>query len=313
MALTEFDLIYRYLAAYGTGTHVTLGVGDDAAILAPPAGNELLVSTDSQLCGRHFPEYSLPEDIAKRVVAAAASDLAAMGAEPLAMTLALSLPETDELWLHGFSMGLANVVKALGLPLVGGDLTRGPLALTVTVMGYAPVGSSVQRRGAQPGDQLCVTGTLGDAAAALALMSGEEACLLELGDPEQQYLERRFYDPTPRFELATWLREHATAAIDISDGLLADLEHVASASGVALELSREALPLSPVLQQLPRKLAESWALSGGDDYELAFTVPAGIPLPLGVSCVGYASEGEGVNCEGAPALRGYDHFGVNHD
>lgn len=313
MALSEFDLIYRYLAAFGAGPNVTLGVGDDAAILAPPADSELLISTDTQLCGRHFPEYSLPEDVATRVVAAAASDLAAMGADPLAMTLALSLPEVDELWLHGFSMGLATAVKSWGLPLVGGDLTRGALALTVTVTGTAPTGSSVQRRGAQPGNKLCVTGTLGDAAAALALMSGEEACLLDLADEEQQYLERRFYNPTPRFELGTWLRLHATSAIDISDGLLADLGHIASASAVTLEVVRDQLPLSPVLQQLPRELAEVWALGGGDDYELAFTVPAELPLPSGVSCIGYALEGEGVRCEGAPAIRGYDHFGEGDD
>ncbi len=314
MTISEFDLIYRYLANFGAGENVSLGAGDDAAVLTLPAGSELLVSTDTQVEGRHFLPDSLPEHVAYRAVAAAASDLAAMGARPLAMTLALTLPDNDELWLHSFSMGLAKAVEALNLPLVGGDLTRGPLALTVTVMGHSKAGEWIPRTGARPGDRVCVTGSLGDAAAALALLNGELALS---GDPEDpalspsacDYLESRFFAPSVRFEYASWLVENAHAAIDISDGLLADLAHIAHASGLACHIDPDAIPLSAVLKSLPREQALSWALTGGDDYELAMTVPPGVALPPGVTVVGECVAGSGVHCPGFEGLAGgFDHF-----
>lgn len=314
MASSEFDLIYRYLASYGAGPMVRLGVGDDAAVLQVPSGHELLVSTDTQVEGRHFPADTFPEYIATRAVGAAASDLAAMAATPLAMTLALTLPEPDELWMHGFSQGLARAVSATGLPLVGGDLTRGPLALSVTVLGYAPVGRCLTRGGASVGEHVCVTGTLGDAAAGLALLQGQNEALRELPDTWQEMLESRFYRPTARFEWVPWLQDNATACIDVSDGLLADVNHLASASGIGCRINVEQLPLSPALAAaesgVSRADALKWALTGGDDYELVFTVPVDIDLPPGATVIGQTFDGDGVDCPGFDGhSHGYDHFG----
>lgn len=309
MARAEFDLIFRYLAGFGAGPGVSLGVGDDAAALAIPPGHELLVSTDTQVEGVHFPPDSLPESLAYRAVATAASDLAAMAADPLAMTLALTLPEADELWLHSFSMGLGDVVRDIGLPLVGGDLTRGPLSLSVTVLGTAPAGRYLTRAGARPGDRLCVTGTLGDAACALALLEGRCQGADLLDPDEQEWLEARFFRPSARLVLASWLREYATACIDVSDGLLADTGHLAAASGVACRIASEQLPLSRALSRLPRKQVETWALTGGDDYELVFSVPPGPPLPEGTRVIGEVVAGEGVSCDGVDFQGGgYEHF-----
>ena len=312
VARSEFDLIYRYLASFGAGEHVRLGVGDDAAVLTIPAGHELLVSTDTLVEGQHFLLDTLPEHIATRAVSTAASDLAAMAAMPLAMTLALTLPESDELWLHSFSMGLARVVQALRLPLIGGDLTCGPLAVTVTVMGCAPNGCWLSRSGASPGDRLCVTGTVGDAAAALASLQGRLP-EVDLSCDEVDYLESRFFQPTVQFEYGEWLRLHAHAAIDISDGLLADVGHLASASGLACHIETSLLPLSAVLKQLPDDLAKHWALTGGDDYELAVAVPPESQLPPGFSEVGVFTDGEGVYCSGYDGeVAGFDHFFSAH-
>jgi len=345
VAVSEFDLIYRYLAAYGAGDHVLLGVGDDAAVLAVPPGCQLLVSTDTQVEGRHFLGETLPEHIAYRAVAAAASDLAAMAATPCAMTLALTLPDSDELWLHSFSQGLARSVKDLGLPLVGGDLTRGPLTVTVTVMGFAPNGEWLPRSGAQAGDLLCVSGTVGDAAAGLALLQGQlltgysmedarstmpnavdasiedstecsSECSTEcdglsvLTIEQGQYLEDRFFYPSPRFELVDWMRRHAHAAIDVSDGLLADAGHMAAASGLGCIIQAADVPLSPALRSLPRPQAFAWALTGGDDYELLIAVAPGTELPPMITPVGIFVPEPGIRCEGFDVERsGFDHFG----
>lgn len=309
MSGSEFDLIYRYLAGFGAGPHTRLGIGDDAAVLSLPPGTELLVSTDTQVEGVHFLAETLPEQVAYRAIAAAASDLVAMGAAPLAMTMSLTLPEPDELWLHSFSVGVGDASSDLSLPLVGGDTTKGPLTIGVTVLGYTPVGQWLTRGGASPGEVLCVTGTLGDSACAVALLSGglPEDCQLS---PEQmEFVEQRFYRPEPRFGLTTWLREHATACIDISDGLLADVGHLADASGVAVTIEADRVPLSQVLAVLPRDRALDWALGGGDDYEIAFTVRAGTALPEKVREIGRVDFGEGVSCSGFEAKKsGYDHF-----
>jgi len=307
---SEFDLIYRHLASFGAGPSVILGVGDDAASLRVRDGHELLVSTDTLVEGRHFPVDSLPEHIAYRAVATAVSDLAAMAATPIAMTLALTLPEADDLWMHGFSMGLASAVSDFGIPLVGGDLTRGPLCVSVTVMGECPAGLSVKRSGARVGDMLCVTGTLGDAAAGLLLIQGTSD-LSALPDIDTtEYLEHRFYRPTPALMWCDWLRTHATSAIDVSDGLLADVTHIAHASGVGVQISAHALPLSEALASLKALDPIALALHGGDDYELAFTVPAGTELPAGLQCIGTVVDGDHVICTdiATTGVSGYDHF-----
>jgi thiamine-monophosphate kinase len=308
MPSSEFDLIYRYFSALGRGPAVALGVGDDCAILELAAGERLATSVDTMVEGVHFPAEGFPEDIAYRAVAAAVSDLAAMGARPLGMTLALSLPAADELWLHTFSEGLAAAVSDFELPLVGGDTTRGPLTITVQVFGALPAGQALLRGGARVGDQLCVSGTLGDAAAALQVIEGRWPGDSDEGD----YLERRYYRPAPRLELGQTLLGQASAAIDLSDGLLADAGHIAAASGVRIVIDPDRLPLSPALQHHPnRDTALRWALTGGDDYELCFTLPPEAPVPEGCTRIGQIEEGAGVGCGLDLDLKdvtGYRHF-----
>ncbi len=311
MAGREFEFIHRHLGIFGAGSQVRLGVGDDGAVLALPPNSELVVSSDTIVEGTHFPKLTLPEYVATRAVGAAASDLAAMAADPLAMTLALTLPEPDELWLHSFSQGLGRCVQSLSLPLVGGDLTRGPLSVTVTVMGSVPTGCALQRAGAKPGDRLCVTHTLGDAAAGLALIMGELQGETEIPLEDEAFLEARFYQPTARLEWVPWLRQHAHSAIDISDGLLVDVAHMAEASGCACTIDSSALPLSPAVARLALESRLDYALAGGDDYELAVAVPSGVALPVGLIQVGEFHEGSGVQCDYSPTkIAGFDHFGT---
>jgi thiamine-monophosphate kinase len=252
MPADEFSLISRYFSAFGAGPAVALSVGDDCAILTLEPGERLATSVDTVVAGVHFPEESLPEDVGYRAVAAAASDLAAMGARPLGMTLALTLPNADELWLHSFSQGIGAAAKALALPLVGGDTTRGPLTITVQVFGALPMGRALLRGGARPGHAVYVSGTLGDAAGGLAVLEGRYQ-----PDPDAaEYLEQRFFRPSPRLALGVALLEGsansnglladagpiapASAAIDISDGLLADAGRIAPASA-AIDVSERLL------------------------------------------------------------------------
>ena len=306
MALGEFELIYRYFSSHGRGDAVALGVGDDAALIDLRPGEQLVTSVDTLVEGRHFLESAFPEDIGFRAVATAASDLAAMGARPLGMTLALTLPEPEDLWLHTFSEGVARAARELSLPLVGGDTTRGPLTVTVQVLGGVVAGTALLRSGAVPGDQLCVSGTLGDAAAGLAVQTGRWSGSEDAAD----YLETRFLRPQPRLALGMALVDKATACIDVSDGLLADAQHLAAASGVAFEIDSALLPRSPALQSLPDIDQQlRWALTGGDDYELLFTLPAGVSLPAGTSVIGCVRTGQGVTGDfEASETAGFQHF-----
>jgi thiamine-monophosphate kinase len=307
MPSSEFSLIYRYFSALGAGPDVELSVGDDCAILSLGDNERLAISVDTMLSGVHFPEDAFPEDIGYRVVAAAVSDLAAMGARPLGMTLALTLPEADDFWLNAFSQGLATAAKAFATPLVGGDTTKGPLTITVQVMGALPVGQGLLRTGAKVGDALYVSGHPGDAAAALAFLQDG----WQPQSDHAEYLLQRFYRPTPRLQLGLELLESgATAAIDISDGLLADAGHIAAASGVQIVVDPDLLPLSAALLECPeRSQAVLWALTGGDDYELCFTLPAAIPAPDGCTRIGYVCAGEGVDCGmEVDTASGYRHF-----
>lgn len=309
MPLSEFDLIYQFFSSLGRGPGVVLGVGDDCALLQVPEGEQLATSMDTVVAGVHFPEDGFPEDIGFRAVAVAASDLAAMGARPLGMTLALTLPEADELWLRTFSEGVAAAVSAFDLPLVGGDTTRGPLCITVQVFGAVPAGGALLRGGARVGDQLFVSGTLGDAAAALTVLAGDWAGSHEAAD----YLEQRYYRPSVRLALGQSLLGVASAAIDISDGLLADAGHIAAASGVQLRIQPDLLPLSRALADHPdAEQARRWALTGGDDYELCFTLPPGVPVPDGCTRIGEVTEGEGVDCGPNAGLTPGDMAGYSH-
>ena len=306
MPLSEFTLIYRYFSALGRGAAVDLSVGDDCAILHLDAGERLATSVDTMVEGVHFPADSFPEDIGFRAVAVAASDLAAMGARPIAMTLALTLPVADELWLHAFSQGIAAAASEYCLPLVGGDTTRGPLTITVQVMGALPLDRALLRGGARPGDSLYVSGFLGDAAAALAVLAGD----WRPAPAHQQYLLDRFNRPRARLELGMALLGSASAAIDISDGLLADAGHIAAASGVRLRIDPGLLPLSPALASHADPVqARRWALTGGDDYELCFCLPAGTDAPAGCTRIGWVEQGSGVDCGlDLGGATGYQHF-----
>jgi thiamine-monophosphate kinase len=303
---SEFDIIRRFFSGLDQGPGVDLGVGDDCALLQLPPDRRLAVSVDTVVEGVHFPAGEDPADLGYRAVAVAASDLAGVGAAPLASTVALTLPQADTAWLRGFGEGLAAVVADCRLPLVGGDTTRGPLAVSVTVLGSLPRDRALLRSGARAGDRLCVSGTLGDGAAALGLLQDAWR-----PPPEHaRYLRRRFWRPAPRLALGQQLLGVASAAIDLSDGLVADAGHIAAASGVRLRIRPDSLPLSPALAAHPDRLqALRWALTGGDDYELCFCLPADRPLPAGCAVIGEVAAGAGVD----PGMAldtpgGYRHF-----
>jgi thiamine-monophosphate kinase len=305
----EFALIYRYFSALGRGEAVDLGVGDDCALLRLNAGERLATSVDTMVEGVHFPAEAFPEDIGFRAVAVAVSDLAAMGARPIGMTLALTLPEPDEFWLHAFSEGVSAAVSGFSLPLVGGDTTCGPLTITVQVLGALALDTALLRSGASPGDSVYVSGTLGDAAAGLAILQDR---LQPATAVHGEYLLQRFYRPQPPLSLGLKLADIATAAIDISDGLLADAGHMAAASGVQIVVDSAAIPLSDALKSCPDpEKALAWALTGGDDYELCFCLPPGVAAPAGVTRIGNVIAGEGVSCDRSPGeTAGYRHFDV---
>ena len=306
MALGEFDLIEQYFAQVGASPSVQLGVGDDAAVLELPAGRVHLISTDTAVSGVHFLPDSAPNFIAYRAVMAAASDLAAMGAKPEAMLLALTLPEANADWLASFAEGVRCASEHASLPLIGGDTTRGLLSVTVTVLGSALSGQYLTRSGAQPGDRVCVSGTLGDAAAGLFLLEIDDT---NVSAADLAFLRQRFLRPTPQLTLGQMLNGLATSAIDVSDGLLADAGHLARLSSVGLIVDPGAIPISAALRAYPDPAqVQEWALRGGDDYELLFTLPSHAKLPDGCTEIGEVIAGSGVRCDGVLLITGYDHF-----
>jgi len=247
---------------------VALGIGDDAALLNMPADQQLVVATDTLVESVHFPPQASAEHIATRALCVNLSDMAAMGARPRWFTLALTLPATmaSTQWLESFSRGLATVAEQYDIALVGGDTTAGPLTISLTLLAEVPVSQSLRRDGAKPGDTLYVTGTLGDGAAALEIINRGDLA-------HSERLLTRFYQPQPQIEAGIRLRNVASACIDISDGLIADLGHICKASGVRSDIQTELLPIHQELHQLWPQQAVDWALSGGDDYQLCFTVP----------------------------------------
>ena len=324
----EFDLIARYFTRpVRAGGAAALGVGDDCALLAPAPGMQLAISSDMLVEGRHFFAGVDPEALGHKALAVNLSDLAACGARPLAFTLALSLPRVDEAWLAGFSRGLLALADAHGCELVGGDTTRGPLNICITVFGEVPAGQALLRSGAQPGDDLYVSGRLGDARLALEALLGHITLPPDLLARARQRLER----PTPRVALGMALRGAASSAMDVSDGLLGDLSHILKASGVGARidthitsklLAASAYPES-LSSQFDSKLIHQCTLAGGDDYELAFTAPqsrrgavaaaaraSGTP----VTCIGTVLNEPGlrlVDAQGQPVEHRYasfDHF-----
>jgi len=276
----EFDLIERY---FKRPTHkAALGVGDDCALLRPTQGMQLAVSSDMLVEGRHFLSTVDPARLGHKALAVNLSDLAAVGAEPLGFTLALSLPRVDETWLAGFSMGLLRLADAHGCELVGGDTTQGPLNICITVFGEVPPGDALLRQNAQVGDDIYISGTVGDARLALEVFRGTHTLSGEAFEQARLRMEQ----PTPRVELGTALRAVANAAIDVSDGLLGDLGHILKRSGVGAQIdttwlqaagsfgeARLAAGITTVMADLPWNKRLEFALSGGDDYELCFTAP----------------------------------------
>ncbi len=320
MHLGEFELIKRFFADAGPRCEdVILGIGDDAALVRVPDGTELVVTVDTIVAGVHFPTDTAAEDIGYRALAVNLSDIAAMGAMPAWATLALTLPAADERWLEGFCAGFFSLARAHDVTLIGGDTTAGPLTITVQIMGHVPSGRALRRGGAQPGDSIFVSGHVGDAAAGLALIEKRAGTSREA---HRDYLIERFLRPVPRIGLGRALRGVASAMIDVSDGLAADLGHILEASGVGARIDPDQLPLSRALSETfePKRVLEL-ALGGGDDYELCFTVPPGhegqmpgleTAAGCAVSKIGVIEARPGlVLADGtpvSPTVRGFDHF-----
>lgn len=323
--MKEFDLlarIRRRVALSGAADDVILGIGDDAALLQVPSGHELVVSTDTLNLGVHFPDDSSPADIGWKSLAVNLSDLAAMGAKPRWVMLSLSLPSADEDWIESFLDGFLELAEQHAVSLVGGDTTRGPLSISVTAMGVVETGKALRRDAARVGDDIWVSGSLGDAAAALRQWQSKGL--------QSAKLRYRLDRPTPRVEFAGAIAAYAHAAIDLSDGLLADLGHVLVASGVGADIDACRLPTSRTLNDHFPDDAQRWSLQlgGGDDYELCFTASpadawaieqalAAQEVPATV--IGRISAEQGLrisDTEGAsfvPTLSGFEHFASSAD
>ncbi len=325
MPCGEFSLIKQYFTSQPVKRKdVSTGIGDDCAILTVPEKQQVAISTDTLVSGIHFLPTISPEDLAYKALAVNISDLAAVGADPAWASLALTLPKVDNDWLEAFSRSLFALAEYYSIQLIGGDTTKGPLSLTITIQGLVPQGMALLRSGAKIGDWIYVTGFLGDSAAGLAVLQNR----LQPSQAESRdYFIARHLRPQPRLLQGQALRSLASAAIDISDGLISDLNHILTASGCGARINLDALPYSAEMKsQVSKEQAEVWALSGGEDYELCFTVPeinrGALDIALAHTgadfhCIGqimpiaegirYLREGKEVH----PNLKGFDHFGDN--
>jgi len=319
----EFDLIARYFTR--PGRHAVLGVGDDCALLQPQAGMQLAVSSDMLVQGRHFLSTTPATGLGHKALAVNLSDLAACGAKPLAFTLALALPAIDEAWLAGFAKGLWALADAHDCELIGGDTTQGPLNICITVLGEVPPGDALLRQHAQVGDDIYVSGTVGDARLALEVFRGN----LSLQTADFEAARARMDMPTPRVALGLALRGVANAAIDISDGLLGDLGHILQRSHVGAVIDtdwvQDSAAISDAMQTVSFNKRLDFALAGGDDYELLFTAPpdqadevlaAAELAGVSVTCIGRITPVAGMqvlDLQGLPLSRrfaSFDHFAV---
>lgn len=305
--MAEFSIIETYFNRQRASKQVDLGIGDDSAVLSPPAHHQLVICADTLVAGRHFPINTPAHAIGWKAVAVNLSDIAAMAAKPHSILLALSMPTVDHDWLQGFSDGLYACCERYGVQLIGGDTTQNPhLSLTVTAMGWIEHGKAVLRSGAQVGDLIVVSGRIGDAAFALQ----------HPGHP----LQKRLDYPTPRCELGLQLQGLASSMIDISDGLVQDLGHILAASRVGAQVELNQLPINPHLQSLAEKLRWQYALAGGDDYELCFTISQenyqkllALQPQVTTSVIGHIQAQPGLsftlNGKAQPLqLHGYQHF-----
>ena len=315
MALSEFDIIARYFTRQGAyRDDVVLGVGDDAALLKVPRDRQLVLAVDTLVAGRHFPEDAAAFDIGWKALAVNLSDFAAMGATPAWATLSLTMPAVDKHWLQDFADGFYTLAEQYQVALVGGDTTRGPLSVSVQLQGYIKPGKVLRRDAAKPGQALFVSGTLGDAACALHQLQSGAVDALVFG---------RLNRPEPRVALGQLLGGVAAAAIDVSDGLLADLGHILEASRCGATLYPERLPASAALQNLPAGEVLEYQCNGGDDYELCFSVAPERRAQLdamlheqalSVAEIGVIDAQPGLRCKFAdgriitPAIHGFDHF-----
>ncbi|MCB5303484.1 thiamine-phosphate kinase [Yersinia bercovieri] len=322
MACGEFDLIARYFDRFRSNRRdVELGIGDDCALLTVAEKQLLAISTDTLVSGVHFLADIDPADLGYKSLAVNLSDLAAMGADPAWLSLALTLPNVNEDWLQSFSDSLFDQLNYYGMQLIGGDTTRGPLSLTLTIQGLIPEGRALTRAGARIGDWIYVTGTLGDSAAGLAILQNE----LRVDDEaDRAALIHRHLRPQPRVLQGQALRSLASSAIDISDGLISDLQHILKASHCGARIELDHLPYSDALKnQVDAEQALRWALSGGEDYELCFTVPeinrGALDVALSNTGASYTCIGQiGPQTEGVKFFRegkvvdldfrGFDHF-----
>jgi len=315
---SEFELISRHFAR--PAANAVLGVGDDCALVDITNGMDLAVSTDSMVSGTHFFPDVDPETLGHKALAVNLSDMAAMGAQPYWVLLALTLPGVDHAWLAAFAKGFFDLAEEFEVSLVGGDTTRGPLALNVTIMGEVPAGAALRRSGAKAGHDIWVSGTIGDAALAVAHRHGR----VKLADDDYREAVMRLYEPTPRVRLGQALRGMATAAIDISDGLIADLGHICRLSGAGAAVELGAIPVSSIgAKHVGSEAGRAAIVAGGDDYELCFTAPANsresiaeLTDMLGVKLtrIGQVKRGKGVSlldADGKPVridAGGFDHF-----
>lgn len=317
--MTEFDLIEKFFVRDKLRSDVEVGIGDDAAVCNFPHDSQLVLTTDLFIAGVHFPERTPAEAIGHKALAINLSDLAAMGATPAWFTLNLSLPEIDEDWLQNFSQGMKSLADVHRVDLVGGDTVKGPLGVSIQVCGYIPTGTSVLRSGARAGDKIYVTGCVGDAALGLRSLSGS----FDISAEAASYFVSKLNTPVPRVEQGIALRGIASAMTDISDGLAADLGHILTQSGVGASIAQESLPLSQFYRDNIEAVSFDGALTGGDDYELCFTVPenkidefkaASGNWQCGVTCIGEVERAGGLRINDANGKiidlekSGYDHF-----
>ena len=274
--LGEFDLIQRFFKTgaeemrANSSQSVTLGIGDDCALLKPAPGEEIAITSDMLVEGRHFFVGANPALLGRKALAVNLSDLAAMGAKPLGFTLAIALPKADIAWLEAFSKGMFEIANQYSCPLIGGDTTAGPLTISITAFGSVPTGKAILRSGAKAGDDIWVSGTVGDARLTLAALRHE----INLSASELKEIEHRMHAPVPRIELGIKLRSIVSAALDVSDGLLGDLNHILNQSQVGAEVFLEQLPKSASLQKQSEAIQNQFAACGGDDYEICFAASA---------------------------------------
>ena len=326
MSSGEFDLIARHFKRPQTTElpHLLLGIGDDCALLQPTAGRQLAISSDMLVEGRHFFPDADPASLGHKALAVNLSDLAAMGARPLGFTLALSLPQADDAWLAAFARGLFALADAHACPLVGGDTTRGPLNICITVFGEVSPGRALRRDAAQAGDDIYLSGRTGEARLALEWLLGTPWARDAIGPELPTDLRARLERPTPRLALGQALAGVAHAALDLSDGLTGDLGHILAASGVGADLRLADLPLAPPLAALHEAERHACLLAGGDDYELLFTAPvsargamqaAALASDTAVTRIGTVSATPGLRLLDAAGqaaafcAKSFDHFG----